>query len=148
MIFAIYDVKLTFLSMNKALVITMLSFIVLPLSAQVNRNDANNAFVPISKYILAGDSSSLSAWFADNLEVTIMGNVNECSKVQARQIMKTFFADYTPKKFEITHTSGRPPISYAVGTLHAGGAKFRVTIRVRTKEGEGSLIQQIKIDRE
>ena len=135
--------------MNKALVITILSFfIVLPLSAQGYRNDTNSAFVPISKYILAGNSSNLSAWFADNLEVTIMGNRNECSKVQARQIMKTFFANYTPKKFEITHVGGKPPISYAVGTLHAGGAKFRVTIRLRTKEGEGSYIQQIKIDKE
>ena len=137
--------------MNKALVITILSFfIVLPLSAQNYRNDTNSAsaFVPISRYILDGNSSHLSSWFADNLEVSIMGKTNECSKVQARQIMKTFFANYTPKKFEITHVGGKPPISYAVGTLHAGGAKFRVTIRLRTKEGEGSYIQQLKIDKE
>lgn len=131
--------------MNRVITITLFSITSLLAYAQSSERDV---FVPISKYILAGDSESLSAWFADNLEISILGKANQCSKVQARQIMKAFFSDYTPKKFSITHRSGKPPITYAVGTLQAGGTKFRITIFVRTKEGEGSYIQQMKIDKE
>jgi hypothetical protein len=35
-----------------------------------------DVFVPISKYIEMGDSEKLSAWFSDNLEVTIFSNSN------------------------------------------------------------------------
>lgn len=131
--------------MNKVFAIMLFSVASLSASAQSGERDV---FVPISKYVLAGDSESLSAWFADNLEVTILGKSNQCSKTQARQIMKAFFTDNTPKKFEITHRSGKPPMIYAVGSLQAGGAKYRITILVRTKEGKGSHIQQIKIDKE
>ena len=34
--------------------------------------DSYDVFVPISKYLASGDSESLSAWFSDNLEISIM----------------------------------------------------------------------------
>lgn len=106
-----------------------------------------DVFVPIGKYIQQGDPDKLSAWFASNLELDILGTVNDCSKVQACQIMKDFFMNYTPKSFTIIHKSGRPPMKYAIGTLSAGGEKFRVTLFVKTQES-GNQIQQLRIERE
>ena len=106
-----------------------------------------DVFVPIGKYIQQGDSEKLSAWFASNLELDILGNVNACSKVQATQIMKDFFVNYTPKSFSIMHKSGKAPMKYAVGSLSAGGEKFRVTLFVKTQES-GNQIQQLRIERE
>ncbi len=103
-------------------------------------------FTPISKYFQAGDYNSLSAWFADNLELDLLGSNSNCSRNQARRIMKDFFADYTPKSFEIVHKSGKAPMRYAIGVLHAGGETFQVTLYVRTGEGK-SAIQQLKIER-
>ena len=105
-----------------------------------------DVFVPISKYLERGDADRLSAWFADNLEVTIFATSNDASRNQARQIMKAFFRSYTPRSFEISHKAGRPNMMYALGTLSAGGEMFLVTIFVNFKDGS-YRIQQLKIER-
>lgn len=106
-----------------------------------------DVFVPIGKYIQQGEADKLSAWFASNLELDILGTVNSCSKVQATQIMRDFFVNYTPKTFSIIHKSGKAPLTYAIGSLSAGGEKFRVTLFVMTQE-KGNQIQQLRIERE
>ena len=128
----------------KNIAATVLSlFIGVSLSAQ----DAGyDVFVPISKYIEAGDADKLSAWFADNLEITIFTVTNDSSRSQARQILKTFFNSYTPQSFSLTHKAGRSNIKYALGSLSAGGEIFIVTIFVSYKE-TSYKIQQIKIEK-
>ena len=117
-------------------------------SSQQNQSqNATDVFTPISKYIESGDAEKLSAWFADNLELDITGSVNSCTRSQAKLIMKNFFNNNTPKKFTIIHKSGRPPMSYAVGSLSAGAEKFRVIIYVRTVDGKNS-IQQLRIEKD
>ena len=106
-----------------------------------------DVFVPIGKYLQGGNSEKLSAWFANNMELDILGSVSSCSKVQATQIMKDFFVKYTPKSFSIVHKSGKAPLTYASGTLSAGGEMFRVTLFVMTQEN-GNQIQQLRIERE
>ena len=105
-----------------------------------------DVFSPICKYIQTGDSEKLSAWFADNLELDILGAVNNSTRNQARSIMKNFFNNYNPKQFTIIHRSGKAPIKYAVGTLDAGGERFRIILNVKTNE-ERSYIQHLKIER-
>lgn len=114
-----------------------------PASAQ---NEGNEVFVPISKYLTQGNAESLSAWFADNLEISIISTLNNSSKNQAKSILKTFFEAYTPRSFDISHIAGRSNMKYALGTLSAGGETFNVTIFVSCKEGEYK-IQQLKIER-
>ncbi|NCB18201.1 MAG: DUF4783 domain-containing protein [Bacteroidia bacterium] len=106
-----------------------------------------DVFVPISKYIQNGDAERLSAWFAPNLEMDILGNSNVCSKQQAKQILKEFFNEYSPKTFEIAYKSGKAPMKYAIGSLNAGGSKFRVTLFVKTQQN-GNFIQQLRIEKE
>ena len=116
--------------------------------SQQNQSQTDtDVFTPIGKYIEAGDAEKLSAWFADNLELDITGSVNSCTRSQAKLIMKNFFNNNTPKKFTIIHKSGRPPMSYAVGSLSAGAEKFRVIIYVRTSDGKNS-IQQLRIEKD
>lgn len=113
---------------------------------QVKAQD-QDVFVPIGKYIQLGNSESLSVWFASNLELDVLGSVNDCSKTQATQIMKDFFATYKPSAFSIIHKSGKAPMKYAIGKLNAGGETFRVTLFVKTQT-DGNQIQQIRIERE
>lgn len=108
--------------------------------------DSYDVFVPISKYLANGDSESLSAWFSDNLEISIMSSTSDSSRNQAKQILKTFFASHTPRSFEINHTASRTNSKYALGYLNAGGEMFEVTIFV-SKNKDRYLIQQLKIDR-
>ena len=93
-----------------------------------------------------GDADRLSAWFADNLEITIFSNTSDCSRNQACQLLKSFFKSYTPRTFKITHKAGRPNMKYALGTLTAGGEMFLVTIFVGYKDAEYK-IQQLKVER-
>lgn len=115
--------------------------------ADISAQDSSyDVFNPISKYIACGDAEKLSAWFSDNLEVTIFSNSNDSSRNQARQIMKSFFRSYTPRSFEITHKAGRSNKKYALGTLNAGGEMFVVTIFVNYTETD-YRIQHLKIER-
>ena len=110
------------------------------------QNRAYDVFVPIAKYMKKGDADRLSAWFADNLEITILSTTNDSSRNQARQIMKSFFNSYTPRSFTIDHKAGRSNMKYALGSLSAGGEMFIVTIFVSCKD-ETYKIQQLKIER-
>ena len=113
------------------------------LSAQDTGYDVFN---PIAKYLAMGDAEKLSAWFSDNLEVTIFSDSNDSSRNQARQIVKSFFRSYTPRSFEITHKAGRSNMKYALGTLNAGGEMFLVTIFVGYDD-TAYRIQHLKIER-
>ena len=105
-----------------------------------------DVFVPISKYMAQGNADNLSAWFDDNLEIAVVSQGSNASKAQAKQIVKTFFENYTPRSFEVNHTAGRDNMKYALGTLKAGGENFSVTIFVSSK-GKTYKIQQLKIER-
>ncbi len=107
---------------------------------------AYDVFNPIAKYIATGDADKLSAWFAENLEVSIFSDSNDSSRKQAVQIVKSFFKSYTPRSFEITHKAGRSNMKYALGKLNAGGETFVVTIFVGY-ERNSYKIQHIKIER-
>lgn len=118
------------------------AFFVTSATAQDNGYDV---FYPIAKYIEKGDADKLSAWFSDNLEITIFSESNDSSRNQARQILRSFFNSYTPRSFEITHKAGRSNMKYALGQLNAGGEAFLVTIFVNFKDS-GYKIQHLKIE--
>ena len=81
-------------------------------------DDDNNVFIPISKYMQKGDAECLAAWFADNLQVDVMGSVSNCSRNQARQIIRNFFTNYTPRCFEIVYKSGTYPMKQRRQHVH------------------------------
>ncbi len=131
--------------MRKLLCILMAAL--LASSASMAQNKDLDVFIPIGKYLQAGDYVKLSAWFADNMELDLLGSVNNCSRNQARLIMKNFFETYTPKQFTILHKGNNSLARYAVGTLDAGGEKFRIIIHVKSINNK-SYIQQLRIERE
>lgn len=119
--------------------------LLIPIGGKAQDN-AYDVFTPIAKYMAQGDAERLSAWFSDNLEITIFSTSNDSSRSQALQIIKSFFKSYTPRSFDISHRAGRSNMKYALGTLNAGGEMFLVTIFVNFKD-DGYKIQQIKIER-
>lgn len=115
------------------------------LSAQ-NTETTGDVIVPISKYIVQANHEALSAWFADNLEISVLSRETNASRSQAKLIVKSFFDTYTPRSFEVTHSASRVNMKYVLGTMNAGGESFLVTIFV-TSKGEHCEIQQFKIER-
>ena len=39
-----------------------------------------SVFASITKYLTLGDAASLSSWFADNLDVTVISSTRNCSR--------------------------------------------------------------------
>ena len=115
------------------------------LSAQ-NPETTGDVIVPISKYIVQANPDALSAWFADNLEISVLSRETNASRAQAKLIVKSFFDTYTPRSFEVTHSASRANMKYVLGTMNAGGESFLVTIFVTSKD-EKCKIQQFKIER-
>ena len=118
----------------------------LALCGPLARAQGGDVLVPISKYIEQGDAESLSAWFADNLEIGILRKETTSSRNQARQITRNFFEEHTPRSFSITHIAGKAGLKYALGSLNAGGEVFSVTIFLSCKDDD-IRIQQLKIER-
>ena len=133
--------------MTRLLINSFAALIAMFSCAGANAQDSGyDVFNPIAKYLSSGDAEKLSAWFSDNLEVTIFSDSNDSSRNQALQIMKSFFRSYTPRSFEITHKAGRSNMKYALGTLNAGGEMFLVTIFVGYDK-TSYKIQHLKIER-
>ena len=107
-----------------------------------------SVFSSITKYLAAGDEASLSSWFADNLDVTVLSTSRSCSKKQAREILRNFFASNTPRSFEVTHKASEANKKYLIGQLNAGGELFQVTIYATSSGQETYKIQQLNISRQ
>ena len=107
-----------------------------------------SVFSSITKYLAAGDEASLSSWFADNLDVTVLSTSRNCSKKQAREILRNFFASNTPRSFEVTHRASETNKKYLIGQLNAGGELFQVTIYATSSGQETYKIQQLNISRQ
>ncbi len=133
--------------MKKVILFLTLIFFIFSTSPASAQQKDQDVFVPIGKYIESGDYEKLSAWFAENLELDVLGAINNCTKNQAKLIMKNFFTNYTPKKFSIVHKGGKTPMKYAVGSLNAGGEKFRIILFVKSN-GSVDSVQQLRIEKE
>ena len=107
---------------------------------------ATELFAEVEKSLKTGDVDTLSDWFSDNLDIEILNDSNISSKNQAKQILKRFFAKYTPKNFNFIHKSGSDRVEYGIGTLIAGGESFRITIFIQKVDKKQS-ISQIRIEK-
>lgn len=132
--------------MNKSKKIAVITVFLLNCLLSFAQDSSYDVFAPIGKYLSKGNSEALSAWFADNLQISVISQESTASKSQARQIVKAFFETYTPRDFNISHTAGRSNMKYALGVLNAGGELFSVTIFV-TYKGGTYKIQMLNIAR-
>ena len=95
-----------------------------------------------------GNSTELSKYFNNSVEVAILENESVYSRQQAEQVVKNFFDKNSPKNFTLLHQGGKSEAQYAIGTLEiATGKKFRVYFLVKEQSGT-PLIHQLRIEEE
>ncbi|MBR1569679.1 MAG: DUF4783 domain-containing protein [Bacteroidales bacterium] len=132
-----------------SILLVLASLLLCEKRAQAQNIDGEFAvFSSITRYLSNGDASSLSSWFADNLDVTVISSSRNCSKKQAREILRNFFNANTPRSFEVTHKASESNKKYLIGQLNAGGELFQVTIYATAANGETYKIQQLNISRQ
>ena len=107
-----------------------------------------SVFSSITKYLTLGDAASLSSWFADNLDVTVISSTRNCSRKQAQELLRSFFEANTPRSFQVTHKASESNKKYLIGLLNAGGEIFQVTIYATASAGDTYKIQQLNISRQ
>ncbi|MDF1575119.1 MAG: DUF4783 domain-containing protein [Bacteroidales bacterium] len=94
-----------------------------------------------------GDAASMSAWFHQSLEMTILEQKYETSKNQASRILESFFKSHTPSAFTVSFEGTKEQSKYAIGTLSTDSGNFRINIYFLMKEGK-RLIYYLSIEKE
>lgn len=127
-------------SLGTALVI-ILSIVLSSFTA--NAQDVNTK---ISQAIKNASTAELSKHFNSSIDLTIPGSEGTYSKVQAEQILKSFFTKFPPQSFAINHKGNSNDGSmYAIGTYKSNTKTFRTYFLVKPIEGQ-MLIHQLKFE--
>jgi ketosteroid isomerase-like protein len=92
-----------------------------------------------------GDVAALSECFNDNVELVVGSTSDVFSKQQATGIVTDFFRKNKVQTFEILHKGNKDSSAFAIGTMKAGNATYRVYVLTRTRSGQ-QLIQQLRIE--
>lgn len=84
----------------------------------------------------SGNSSELSKYFAESVELTLPDKSDSYSKAQAQLIVKDFFSNNGVKGFELKHKGDAPDGHYCIGTLQTNAGSFRTHVLMKTKSGK------------
>lgn len=117
----------------------MLAGAVLMLSSftkQASIDDVINA-------LRSGNSSQLSSYFDENVEVTLPDKSDSYSKAQAQLIIKDFFGNNGVRGFELKHKGDSPGGQFCIGTLQTNAGNFRTNVFMKTKNGR-EVVKEIR----
>ena len=101
----------------------------------------------LSEAMGQGDASTMSEYFHQSLEMSILEQDYECSKNQATRIMESFFKKHKPTGFTVSFEGTKEQSKYAIGTLSTSDGTYRVNLFFISKEGL-RLIYYLSIEKE
>jgi Domain of unknown function (DUF4783) len=126
--------------------ITILGFILLSFGQTFAQNDILDE---IATSLRSGDARSVSRYFGNTIDLTIITQEEVYSKVQAEQILKDFFAKNHPRSFSIIHKGeSKEGARYAIGSLvTSAGQTFRTYFYIK-QQGNNAIIQELRFMKE
>lgn len=89
-----------------------------------------------------GNAPVVSAYFSQNVDVSMLDKENLYSKSQAEQVLKTFFIEHKPSNFIINHEGESSNAKYYIGTLTTLKGTYRITINTKS-----NLISRLTIEK-
>ncbi|HWR33868.1 MAG TPA: DUF4783 domain-containing protein [Chitinophagaceae bacterium] len=90
-----------------------------------------------------GNSSELSKYFDDTIELTLPDKSDSYSKAQAQLIVKDFFKNNGVKGFELKHKGNAPDGHFCIGTLQANSGNFRTNVFMKIRNGK-EVVKEIR----
>jgi len=81
----------------------------------------------------SGNSTELSKYFDDYVELTLPDKSDNYSKAQAQLIVKDFFSNNGVKNFELKHKGDSPSGHFCIGTLQTNNGNFRTNVFMKMK---------------
>lgn len=100
----------------------------------------------VVKTCSSGDLSSLDSYLQGFVVVHMPGNNGLTSAERCRSLLKTFFNQNVPDKFEIQETGMSGQNFFLIGTLHSGKKKWNMYFMLAPQKGLYQL-QQIDIQK-
>lgn len=101
----------------------------------------------ITKAIKSGDASTLAQYFDEDVELTILDEVNMFSKSEAKAAVNKFFDGHKPKSYNQVHEGKSKGAGgqYIIGNLSTNAGKFRVYLYMRVDNGK-YFIQELRFE--
>jgi hypothetical protein len=87
----------------------------------------------------SGNSSELSKYFDENVDITLPDKSDNYSRAQAQLIIKDFFGNNGVRGFELRHKGDSPGGHYCSGTLQTATGNFRTNVFMKSKNGKEVL---------
>ncbi|MBM3416215.1 MAG: DUF4783 domain-containing protein [Bacteroidetes bacterium] len=119
----------------KTLSITLVTGLILLLSSFVTQNNMDG----VINALRSGNSSELSKYFDDNVDITLPDKSDSYSRAQAQLIVKDFFGNNGVRGFELRHKGDSPGGHYCSGTLQTSAGNFRTNVFMKSKNGKEVL---------
>ena len=116
-----------------------LSFVVLSAFTQASSIDA------VIAAMRTGNSTEMSKYFDDNLELTLPDKSDSYSRAQATLILKDFFSNKGVKGFDVKHKGDQGGDQFCIGTLQTGSGNFRTTVFMKTKASR-EVVRKIRFE--
>ncbi len=109
--------------------------------------EAQNLPPKLVKALTEGDAETLSEYFHQSLEITILEKEYMSSQSQASRIMQNFFKEHPPSSFTVSFEGSKEKSRYAIGKLHTEKGDFRVNLFFMT-QNDVDLIYFMSIEKE
>lgn len=124
----------------KAIFTTLLLGIVVLLSSFKRQESIDQ----VIHALRSGSSAQLSAYFDDNIELTLPDKSDSYSKAQAQLIVKDFFGNNGVKGFDLKHKGDTPSGGhFCIGTLQTNSGNFRTNVFMKMRNGR-EVVKEIR----
>lgn len=103
----------------------------------------------IANALRSGDAKSVSKYFGNSVDLTIITQEEVYSKVQAEQVLRDFFSKNQPRSFTIIHKGeSKEGARYAIGSLITNqGVSYRTYFYIK-QQGGNAIIQELRFMKE
>lgn len=102
----------------------------------------------VSSALSEGNAFKVSAFFNNQVDITILDESDLLSKLEAEKQLYDFFHEHSPTQFKILHTGkSRSGQEYNIGTLNTSNGIFRVSFYIEQTDNS-EFIQQLIIEAE
>ncbi|MBK9400930.1 MAG: DUF4783 domain-containing protein [Bacteroidetes bacterium] len=103
----------------------------------------------IANALRSGEAKSVSKYFGNSVDLTIITQEEVYSKVQAEQVLRDFFSKNQPRSFTIIHKGeSKEGARYAIGSLiTTQGVSYRTYFYIK-QQGGNAIIQELRFMKE
>lgn len=126
----------------------LIFFLIISLVTCFSANALFDPYEDIANAIRSGDAKSVSRYFSNSVDLTLISQEDVYSKAQAEQIIKDFFNKNTPRSFSIIHKGeSKDGAKYAIGNLSTSNGNYRVYYYFKVT-GSSVYIQELRFMKE